>query len=134
MEVAHLDPVIGKIVGQVLGHPLGQRRNQHPFVPRSAQADFRHQIVHLGDRRTNLDLRIHQAGGPHHLLHYLAAVLALEICGRRRYEHRLRHDSPEFVEPQRPVVQRRRQSEAVLHQVLLPRTVALVHSADLRDR
>src|SRR5690606_40197459 len=33
----------------------------------------------------------------------------------------------------RPVVQRRRQPEPVLHQRLLARTVTAVHAADLRD-
>ena len=34
VQVAHLDAVLAQIVGQVLGHPLGQRRHQHALVAR----------------------------------------------------------------------------------------------------
>ena len=46
----------------------------------------------------------------------------------------LRHQLEELVEAQRPVVERRRQPEAVLDERLLARAVALVHAADLRHR
>src|SRR5690606_2168569 len=39
-----------------------------------------------------------------------------------------------FIEAQRPVVERRRQTEAVFDQRLLARTVAAVHRTELRDR
>ena len=51
-----------------------------------------------------------------------------------------RHRSPgstrcfEFLEIQRTVVQRRREPESVLYQVLLARPVAEIHAAHLRDR
>ena len=45
----------------------------------------------------------------------------------------LRGQALELVETQRPVVQRRGQPEAVLHQVLLARAVALVHAPQLGD-
>ena len=54
--------------------------------------------------------------------------------GRRRDEDRLRHALHELVEPQRPVVHRERQPEAVVDERLLARAVALVHPADLRHR
>jgi len=59
-------------------------------------------------------------------------MLSLIIAGRRRDEDGLRADAFPFVEAHRPVVQRRRQAEAVFHQGFLARTVALIHRADLR--
>ncbi len=53
---------------------------------------------------------------------------------RRRDEQELRHFRQELVEAERPVVERRRQPEAVVDEGLLPRAVALVHAADLRHR
>ncbi len=58
----------------------------------------------------------------------------LERPGRRRHEHELRDLPQELVEAQRPVVERRRQPEAVLDERLLARAIALVHTADLRHR
>ena len=84
-------------------------------------------------RRAHLDQRIDQPGRAHHLLDHLPGVLVLVVGGRGRDEDRLRHQLLELVEAQRPVVQRRRQAEAVVDQVLLARAVALVHAADLRN-
>ena len=53
-------------------------------------------------------------------------------AGRRRDEHELRHLAEELVEAERPVVERRREPEAVVDERLLARAVALVHAADLR--
>ncbi len=53
---------------------------------------------------------------------------------RRRDEQELRHFRQELVEAKRPVVEGRRQPEAVVDEGLLPRAVALVHAADLRHR
>ena len=41
MQVAHLDAVLVEVVGEVLGHPLGQRRHQHALALRDAQRDLR---------------------------------------------------------------------------------------------
>ena len=52
--------------------------------------------------------------------------------GRRRDEDDLAHALLPLLEIQRPVVERRRQAEAIGHQHLLARAVAVVHAADLR--
>ena len=99
-----------------------------------AQVDLRQQIVDLRRRRPHLDLRVDQPGRPHHLLHHLRLVLRARsrpASPRRRSSARIM--LLELVEAQRPVVERRRQAEAVVDQVLLARAVALVHAADLRD-
>src|ERR1019366_7539625 len=66
-----------------------------------------------------------EAGRAHHLLHHLARMRALVFGRRRRAEKSLLHHALELVEPQRPVVQRRRQAKAVIDQVFLARAVAL---------
>ena len=53
--------------------------------------------------------------------------------GRGRHEHDLVHPLGELLEPQRPVVHRRRQPEAVLDQRVLARAVALELAVQLRD-
>ena len=62
-----------------------------------------------------------------------ARVVALEVTRRGRDEHDLRRVLEELVEGLRAVVERARQTEAVLHERLLARAVALEHAADLRN-
>ena len=67
-------------------------------------------------RLAHLDLGVDDPGRPDDLLDDPRRVLALERPRRRRHEHHLRHALEELVEPQRPVVERRRQAEAVVDQ------------------
>ena len=53
VQIAHLYAVFGEVVGELLGHALGERGHQHPFPARNAQVDLGEQIVHL------------RRGGPH---------------------------------------------------------------------
>ena len=68
VQVAHPHVVIAEIIGEVLGHALGQGSHQHPLILGHTLADLREQVIHLGHRRAYLDLRIDQPGGTHHLL------------------------------------------------------------------
>src|ERR1051325_1791473 len=78
--------------------------------------------------------RVHGPGRADDLLDDDAAGQPqLVLAGRRGHEHHARHELEEFVEPQRPVVERRGQPEAVVHERLLARAVALVHGAELRQ-
>ena len=54
--------------------------------------------------------------------------------GRRRDEDHLADALFPLLEVQRPVVERRRQPEAVVDQHFLARAIAVVHAADLRHR
>ena len=83
-------------------------------------------------RAAHLDLGVDQAGRADDLLHHPRRVLQLERARRRRDQHGLRHPVHELVEAQRPVVERRRQPEAVPDELLLAAAIALVHAADLR--
>ena len=88
---------------------------------------------HLRPGRGDLDLRVQQPGGPDHLLDDLAAgLLQLVRPGRGRDVDHLLDPRLPFLEPQRPVVQRAGQAEAVLDQRHLAVVVAGVHPADLR--
>ena len=60
--------------------------------------------------------------------------LQLEVARRGRNVDHLRRERHELVELQRPVVERRRQPEAVLDERELARPVAVEHAADLRQR
>ena len=89
---------------------------------------------------------IHEPGGPDDLLgdgptfprparpRPLPAGQAQLVGSRRgRDVQGLAHEHRELLERERPVVERRRQPESVLDERLLPRPVARVHPADLRD-
>jgi hypothetical protein len=55
-----------------------------------------------------------------------------QLPGRRRHADRLRAHRVPFVEAQRPVVDRRRQAEAIFGERDFPSMVAARHRADLR--
>ena len=40
VQVANLNAMLAEVVGQVLGHPFGQRRHEHALVARNAQIDL----------------------------------------------------------------------------------------------
>ena len=68
MQVFDLDATFEQIIGQILGHLLGQRRDERTLVLRHAVLDLREQIVDLPFDRPHLDLRIDQAGRADDLL------------------------------------------------------------------
>jgi hypothetical protein len=59
-------------------------------------------------------------------------VLVVGRC--RRHEDRLRQQALEFVEAERPVVERGRQAKSEVDEIFLACAIALIHSADLRNR
>ena len=61
---AHLD----QVVGELLGHPLGQRGDQARARPCSTRCDLLQQVVDLALGRLDLDRRVDQAGRPDDLL------------------------------------------------------------------
>ena len=135
VQVAHAHAEVVVVLGQVLGHALGERRDQHALALRGAHADLREQVVHLALHRAHLDPGVDQAGGADHLLdHHAARLLQLVGPGRRRDVDHLAEPLLELLEAERPVVERRGQAEAVLDERLLALLVAVVHPAHLRDR
>nr|UOZ96990.1 hypothetical protein NCPCFENI_00896 [Cupriavidus sp.] len=83
MQITHPNPVLGKVVGELLGHFLSQRSNQHPLGNAHSQPNFGQKIVHLGPRRTHLNVRICQPRGTHQLLDD-SPLRLFELIGRGR--------------------------------------------------
>ena len=119
MQIAGSQLQVIQIFGQILGHALGQAGGQHAEPPGNHLIGRRHEIVHLCARRAHLDLGIDQPGRTNHLLDkHPVALLHLIRPRRGRHIHGLRHDGFKLLEAQRPVIQRRRQAEAEIHQRL----------------
>ena len=130
----HLHAHLAQVVGEVLGHLLGQRRDDRSLPALHAQVDLAQEVVDLPVRRTDIDLRIDEARRPDDLLHRDGRSLELIGTGRRGDEDRLVEPILELLERQRPVVERARQAEAVLHQDVLAGLVAEEHAPGLGDR
>ena len=105
---------------------------------RSARArDLAHQVVDLALGRLDDHLGVDQAGRPDDLLDDVvdaAALADLVVARGRREVDGLADPVEELLPPQRPVVHRAGQPEAVVDQVALAGHVAFVHAADLRHR
>ena len=92
MHVAHAHAVLVQIFGQVLGHALGQRRDQRAIAALRDLLDLAEEVVDLAARRADLDRRIDEAGRADHLLDEYAAVCSSSqwpgvaetwtVCGR----------------------------------------------------
>ena len=133
VQIAHLDAVLVQVLGQILSHALGERGDQHPLLLSDGFLGLAQQVIHLGNGWTDFDLRIHQTGGTHHLLHHLAGVFFLVRAGRGGDKHHLGGQPLPFLELEGPVIHGRGQPEAEAHQGFLARTVALVHGPQLGD-
>ena len=135
VQVAYADPVLLQVVGEVLGHTLGERRDQDPLVALLPQADLVEQVVHLPFHRTHVDRGVHEPGRADDLLHHDAPrELELFVPRRGRDEHHARDEAHELGDPERPVIERRGKPEPVVHEGLLAGAVPLVHPAELRHR
>src|SRR3954452_25279307 len=132
VEVPDLEAHLEEVVRQVLRHLLRERRDERALVALHARADLLHQVVDLVARLAHVDLGVHDPGRADDLLDDARGVLALVRAGRGRHIDELRRDVEDLLEGLRAVVHRARQPEAVVHERLLARAVALVHAADLR--
>ena len=82
VHVAHADALLVQVFGEVLGHALGQHRDQRAVALARDLADLADQVVDLGARRPHLDRRIDQPGRADHLLGEHAAGLVPSPTGR----------------------------------------------------
>ena len=78
------------------------------------------QVVDLVLGRAEVDVWVDDAGRPDQLLGRHRRVAELEGPRRRGDEHHLRHLLQELIEAQRPIVERRRKTETVVDERLLP--------------
>ena len=135
VQVADPEAVLEQVVGEVLGHLLRERGDQRALAGLGASADLVHQVVDLVLGLAHLDL----AGPRCPSGARSARRSARSGCARTRPAWPTRTRSAGDVGRNSskvcgPVVQRARQPEAVVHERLLARAVALVHAADLRHR
>ena len=68
VQVAHPQALLEEVVGEVLGHLLRQRRDEHPVALGDAVVDVLDEVVDLALRRLDDDLRVDEAGRAHDLL------------------------------------------------------------------
>ena len=68
VHVAHADALLVHVLGQILGHALGERSDQHAIAVRHHLARLVDQVVDLRRGGAHLDRGVDQAGGPDHLL------------------------------------------------------------------
>ncbi len=72
MDVAHTDVDLVQIVGQFLGHSLGQGRDENPLIFLCPLAYLLNKVIHLILGRSDFNRRIQQTGRPHNLLYHKA--------------------------------------------------------------
>ena len=116
VQVPHLHPELEEVVGEVLGHLLGERGDQHTVALGDPGVDVLQEVVDLALGGLHDHLGIDEAGGPDDLLDDLGGVLELVGPGRGRQEDGLADALVNSSKRQRPVVGRRRQPEPVLDQ------------------
>ena len=134
MQVAHPHPGLAQVVGEVLGHLLGEGGDQGALPALGADMDLAEQVVDLPLAGTHLDDRVDEPGGTDDLLDGALRALRLVGAGGGARVDELTHHRVPLLEGERPVVERRGQPEPVLHQGDLPRAVAAEHAPDLGDR
>ena len=132
MQVFDLDAAFQQIVGQVLGHLLGQGGHQRALVPGHAGLDLGEQIIDLPLDRAHVDLRIEQAGRTDDLFDHPVGQAQLVVAGRGGQIHGLADALQELRPFERSVIHRGGQAEPVFDQRALAGGVSLVHRADLR--
>ena len=133
MQVAHPDALFEQVVGEFLGHLLGEGRDEHALVGGHPFGDERLEVIDLAPGGLHEHLGVDEARGPDDLLNHAAAVVEFPRARGGRQEHHLAHPVAEFLEPQRPVVGRRGQAEAVLDQGCLAAAITVVLAVQLRD-
>ena len=134
VHVIDLNAGIEQMVGQVLGHTLGQCGHQHTLFTSHALANLVLKVVNLAANRTYIDLGVEQTGRTNNLLDVVLADAQLIVARRGRNVDELGDPRLKLIETKRAVIERRRKTETMLNQRHLTRTVAFVHTADLRNR
>jgi len=68
VEVAHAQAVLLVVLGQVLGHALGEGGDEYPLGALGPRPHLGHEIVDLDARGPHGDLRVHEPRGTDDLL------------------------------------------------------------------
>ena len=99
VQVAHPNPLLEQVVGQVLRHLLRERGDERALVRSRPPLDLADQVVDLALDRPNYDLRVDEAGRADDLLDDLLRDAQLVVARRRRHVDELRYPLLELVEP-----------------------------------
>src|SRR5579883_402451 len=119
MKIMNFDADLAQVVGKVFGHFLGQGRDERTLPMFDPNSNLLEQVVDLAGRRLDLDRGINEAGGTNDLLDELLLMGKLVGSGRRRDKDYLINVPLELFEHKRSVIERRRQTEAIVDQHLL---------------
>ena len=131
VQILDTDARILHIICEILRHTLSQRRHQHLIMLRNLLVNLRYQIINLPLNRTNHNLRIKQSGRSDNLFCPEQFMFFFIMGGSRRDEHHLIDMLLKFLKAQRPVIQRRRQPESIIHKHILSGSVTRKHCPDL---
>ena len=105
-KVVHLHIHLAEVVGEFLGHALGEGGYEGALALGDAEAYLFQQVVDLSPGRLHLGGGVEQTRGANDLLDDLLAVLELIGGGRRRNIEGLVDEALELLEVQRAVVAR----------------------------
>ena len=131
MHIPDLNARLLQVHRQVLGHFLGQSCHQDPLLSGRAGIDFPNQVIDLPLNGPHLHQGIQQPRGPDDLLHNLAGTGTLILAGSSGDVNHLIDLLIELLEVQWPVVVGGGQTEAIVHQSILPAPVSGVHGPAL---
>ena len=131
MQVVSADADFAQVVGEILGHFLGQGGDEGALSAVGARLDLADQVVDLSVGAADFDIGVEESGGTDELLDDLGGVVALVSSRRRGDEDDLVDVALELVDVERSVVDRGGQAEAKVDEGLLARGVAAVHAAHL---
>ena len=132
MHIAHFDALFVQVFGQILGHTLGQGRDQCAHSIFRNDADFINQIIDLHFNGSNFNLWVQQPCGANDLFcKYAPRLFHFPRSRRGRDIDRLRPHCVPFFEFQGAVIHTRWQAEPMFSQCKFPTIVAAIHAADL---
>ena len=99
MHVANLDPSLVQILGQVLRHPLGQRRDERTVTCSGRRLDLVDAVVDLILDRLDLDRRVDKTRRADNLFgEHAAGLFHFPRPRGCRYTNRLRPHRIPFIE------------------------------------
>ena len=140
VEILRPDILFLEIPREILRHLLRQGRRDDTAAEPDLEFRLADEITDLPRidtrfaDRSDGNFRVEQSRRTDDLLDDIPAHFPFVLRRRRRREDDGTDVTVEFLEPERPVVERRRKPESVFDKVLLPRLITRIHPADLRNR